>query len=116
MPAQLAQPYPAKCVSACISTQQLGGGVLRGHVPQGKPFKFDTLRSLLRTFLDPSSGALDRLDYDSIWHVHMRRIYLLPLNNVVISIWRTMMTGRNASQFALNQTYASEIQRLIGDD
>ena len=41
-------------------------------------FKCDALRSLLRPFLDPSSAlsvALSRLDSDSIWHFHMRRIY-----------------------------------------
>ena len=45
--------------------------------PKENFFKFDALRSLLRPFLDPSSAlsvALGRLDSDSIWHVHMRRI------------------------------------------
>ena len=52
-----------------------GGGGLSGHAPQGK---FNALRSLLRSFLDPSSAlsvALGRLNSDSIYHVHMRRIY-----------------------------------------
>ena len=47
-------------------------------VLRGKFFKFGVLRSLLRPFLDPSSAlyvVLGRLHYDSIWQVHMRRIY-----------------------------------------
>ena len=39
-----------------------------------KFLKFDALRSLLRPFLDPSSGfsvALGRLNSDSIWDVHV---------------------------------------------
>ena len=57
----------------CVHKHTAAKGLLRGHQCQS-----DALRSLLRPFLDPSSAlsaALGRLDSDSIWHVHMRRIY-----------------------------------------
>ena len=51
----------------------------RGGLPPKEIFvKFDALSSLLRPFLDLSSAlsvALDRLDSDSILHVHLRRIW-----------------------------------------
>ena len=62
-------------VRDCVRKQAATRG---GPSPKEIFVKFDTLSSLLRPFLDPSSAlsvALDRLDSDSIWHVHMRRIW-----------------------------------------
>ena len=55
--------------------------------PQGKFtfFKFDALRSLLRSILDPSSAlsaALGRLDSDSIWQVHVHASNIWSGSNI----------------------------------
>ena len=61
-------------VCDCVRKHAAARGVLLGHSPQGKFFKFDVLRSLLRPILDPSSTLSIALDSDSIWHVHTRQI------------------------------------------
>ena len=77
-------------VRECVRKHAAATGGLKD--PQGKFFKFDALRSLLRAgaFLDPSSAlpvALGSAGWisDSIWYVHVRGIYcLVPTSRIFL--------------------------------
>ena len=65
--------------------QQLGGSF--GDMPIKD---IDALRSLQRPFLDPSSAlsvALGRFDFDSIWYVHMHRIFGVVAYKLVFGMY-----------------------------